>query len=379
MDSKVYDVLIIGGGLAGLSLACQLAAAKRKVALFERKKYPFHRVCGEYVSLESWNFLHRIGLDLNSVPLPRITALQVSSATGNMLQHSLTPGGFGISRYMLDASLAELVKKKGAGLFEEHRVDEVLEENNMFTVLVGEKAFTAKVLIGAFGKRSNIDKKMRRNFSAVAQPSSKNWVGVKYHIKADLPAHIIQLHNFNGGYCGISKVEEDQYCLCYLTKAENLRKYNGNIPLMEEKLLSKNPFLKKYFCDRNNFLFQEPETISQISFDRKLAVEQHVLMVGDAAGMIAPLCGNGMSMALHASSICFPLIERFLSNRITRYKMEDEYRKHWSSAFSLRLKMGRILQPLLVNSTLSRPAISFLQNFPLIVNKLVLATHGQSF
>ncbi|MBA2422331.1 MAG: NAD(P)/FAD-dependent oxidoreductase [Chitinophagales bacterium] len=379
MAGEPYDVIIIGGGLAGLSLAIQLAHSKRKVALFEREKYPFHRVCGEYVSMESWNFLERIGLHLSEMQLPRITELQVSSVTGITLHHSLLPGGFGISRFTLDASLAELAKEKGARIFEECRVDEVREENGVFVVSVGREYFTAKVVIGAFGKRSNMDKKMSRSFSSIPQPPSKNWVGVKYHIKTDLPDHVIQLHNFHDGYCGISKVEDDRYCLCYLTKAENLRKYEGNILIMEEKLLSKNPFLKKYFCNRSTFLFQEPETISQISFDRKLTVEQHVMMIGDAAGLIAPLCGNGMSMALQASAICSPIIERFLSNGITRYKMEAEYTRQWRSAFSMRLTAGRWFQPLLVNSALSRHAISILKHLPFVVNKLVHATHGKTF
>ncbi len=114
MAGEPYDVIIIGGGLAGLSLAIQLAHSKRKVALFEREKYPFHRVCGEYVSMESWNFLERTGLHLSEMQLPRITELQVSSVTGITLHHSLLPGGFGISRFTLDASLAELAKEKGA-------------------------------------------------------------------------------------------------------------------------------------------------------------------------------------------------------------------------------------------------------------------------
>ncbi len=41
---------IIGGGLAGLSLSIQLAKAGFKVVLFEKEKYPYHKVCGEYLS-----------------------------------------------------------------------------------------------------------------------------------------------------------------------------------------------------------------------------------------------------------------------------------------------------------------------------------------
>ena len=54
---NLYDCAIIGGGLAGLCLAIQLAKNGHKIILFEKNQYPFHKVCGEYISMESWEFL----------------------------------------------------------------------------------------------------------------------------------------------------------------------------------------------------------------------------------------------------------------------------------------------------------------------------------
>ena len=51
---------------------------------------------------------------------------------------------------------------------------------------------------------------------------------------------LIRLDNFEGGYCGVSKIEDDQYCLCYLSETANLKKYSG-IPEMEEQVLFRNP------------------------------------------------------------------------------------------------------------------------------------------
>src|SRR5436189_4662206 len=65
-----YDVAIVGGGLAGLALSVQLAKNSHKIILLEKEQYPFHKVCGEYISLESWNFLVSLGLDLATMNLP---------------------------------------------------------------------------------------------------------------------------------------------------------------------------------------------------------------------------------------------------------------------------------------------------------------------
>ena len=101
---------------------------------------------------------------------------------------------------------------------------------------------------------------------------------------------------------------------------------------MEQNLLYKNPFLKKIFTEAE-FLFPEPVTISQISFDKKEPIENHVLMIGDAAGMITPLCGNGMSMAFHSSKIASEIIEFFLNKKITRQEMESQYKTAMGKSF----------------------------------------------
>src|SRR4028118_913457 len=102
-NASIYDVAIIGGGLAGLSLSIQLAKAGYNTVLFEKEKYPFHKVCGEYISLESWNFLESLGIHLKEMQLPRINTLQLSSHNGNCFQTGLPIGGFGISRFTLDS------------------------------------------------------------------------------------------------------------------------------------------------------------------------------------------------------------------------------------------------------------------------------------
>lgn len=384
-----YDTIILGGGLAGLSLSIQLAQAGRKILLLEKNKYPFHRVCGEYISMESWDFLERLGLPLNEMDLPRITRLKVTSLTGREVNCRLNPGGFGISRYTLDDKLASIASASGVDIRDENRAEEVLPETDSWSVETKEARFSARVVAGCFGKRSNLDKKLNRSFELKVRSPSENWVGVKYHLNSSVvtsldssglpPENTIELHNFDNGYCGISKVEDSKYCLCYLTKADNLRRSNGNIQLMEEKILSKNPFLKKYFSDRTKFLFDAPVTISQITFDDKLPVENNILMVGDAAGMIAPLCGNGMSMAMHSSAIAFPIINRFLNGALSRSDMEREYTLAWCNNFKGRLQRGRFLQPLLVKSRLTNFTIPFLRTFPYFMNPLIKSTHGKPF
>jgi len=371
-------VAIIGGGLAGLSLSIQLAKAGYKVVLFEKEKYPFHKVCGEYISLESWNFIEQLGLPLSKMNLPIIKKLIVSSPDGKTIESNLDLGGFGISRYLLDYELSKIARQNGVEIFEETKVNDIVFESGLFTISTSTVTFQSTVVAGTFGKRSNIDVKWSRDFIKQKNNKLNNYIGVKYHVQTTFAPGTIALHNFKDGYCGISQIENDEYCLCYLTTAQNLKTNNNSISAMEKNVLQKNSHLKKIFSS-STFLYQYPVTISQISFDKKSQVQNHVLLIGDAAGMITPLCGNGMSMALHGSKIAFDKIDKFLKKQITREQLEDQYRIEWNKNFANRLQMGRVIQSLFGKTWITNTFISTIKYFPFLIRRMISSTHGKPF
>ncbi len=375
---RVFTVAIVGGGLAGLSLSILLSKGGYKTILFEKEKYPFHKVCGEYISLESWGFIERLGLNLSALGLPIIKKLVVSSADKNVIETKLDLGGFGISRFFLDSELKKIALGTGVTIFEETKVTGISFDDEIFSVQYNGGEVFSKMVAGSFGKRSNLDVKWNRDFVKQKPNKLNNYIGVKYHVKSDLRSDTIALHNFKDGYCGISKIENGESCLCYLTTANNLKRSRNSIKEMEKEVLYKNRFLEKIFTG-SEFIFEEPVTISQISFDKKQQVENHVLMLGDAAGMIAPLCGNGMSMALHSSKIAFESMNLFLEGKITRKEMENNYTKSWKEQFERRLRNGRMIQRFFGKEKLTNFFISIIKPFPFIINLLVKATHGKTF
>jgi flavin-dependent dehydrogenase len=373
-----FTVAIIGGGLAGLSLSILLSKAGYKTILFEKEKYPFHKVCGEYISLESWKFIESLGLNLSQLTLPIIKKFIVSSPDGNSIKANLDLGGFGISRYFLDNKLKEIAIENGVIVYEETKVNEVIFHEQKFRVKYNGGEISSSIVAGTFGKRSNLDVKWQRGFVKRKNNKLNNYIGVKYHIKTEFADDTIALHNFKNGYCGISKVEEEKYCLCYLTNAQNLKDHHNSIKEMEENVLFKNPFLKKIFSE-STFLFKEPVTISQISFDKKSQIENHVLFLGDAAGMITPLCGNGMSMAFHAAKIAFENIHSFLQGNISGQEMEKAYSDSWHKQFAKRLRIGRMIQRFFGKEKLTNIFIKTIKPFPFIIRKIIKGTHGKEF
>ena len=373
-----FDIAIIGGGLAGLSLSIQCIEAGYSTILFEKENYPFHKVCGEYISNESLPFLEKLGVPLSHWGLPSITDLTLSAPSGAAYQFSLPLGGFGVSRYKLDQCLYEIALSKGVTLLTNTKVQDIHFTQNKFEITTDKGSYQSNIAAGSFGKKSNMDVHLSRPFAKARPNALNNFIGVKYHIRYAHPSHQVALHNFENGYCGIEEIEDGQCCLCYLTTAANLKKSGNSISVMEENILFKNPLLKEIFTNAE-FIYNKPLTITQISFQKKSQIEDHILLVGDAAGMITPLCGNGMSIALHGSKIAFQNIDYYFKNGQNRDILEASYEKQWQKLFANRIFIGRTIQRLFGNARITNIFLQIMQYFPTLTKKLIKGTHGRPF
>ena len=368
---KVNEIAIIGGGLAGLTAAIDLSRRNFKVMLFEKHNYPKHKVCGEFISNEVLPYLKDLGLDIASLHPTKINKTELSTHSGETITTDLPLGGFGVSRYQLDNYLFKEFIALGGEIINDSvtSVDYIKDSFVIETQL--KTTYTSKIVLGAFGKRSNLDIQMRRKFTLQKSP----WLAVKAHYTGDFPNDLVGLHNFEGGYCGVSKVENDTINICYLVQYKSFKKYK-NIEEFQEKVLYKNKKLEAIF-QKGKMIFEKPLTISQISFEDKPKTENHMLMIGDAAGLIHPLGGNGMAMAMHSAKISSKLVTEFLEGKISRTALESKYEAIWNKTFKNRIRFGRFLSKLLLNLYLSKITMKLLIMSPFLLPIIIRKTHGK--
>ncbi len=374
LQSMIHNshIVIIGGGLAGLTSAIHLAKMQIPVTLIEKETYPKHKVCGEYISNEVVPYLDFLGIKLKDLDIVGISQLQISTKNGKLIKSKLPLGGFGVSRYRLDHHLWITAKKLGVQLINDQVINVDFQRDTFLVHTSNNGIFYTDYVIGAYGKRSILDKNLHRDFSQRKSP----WLAVKAHYGSKFDSDTVALHNFEGGYCGLSVVENNAVNACYLVNYESFKKYK-DIVSFEKNILYKNPYLKDFF-ENSEMLFRKHITISQINFDPKKPLEQGVFMIGDAAGLIHPLCGNGMAMAIQSAKIlCDLFVANNVSKQYSRQEMELMYAKEWNKAFSKRLYAGRVLQKVLLHNGFQQIAQKVAKTIPAIVPEIIKQTHGK--
>jgi menaquinone-9 beta-reductase len=373
------DVVIIGAGPAGSTLAEALAVRGWDVLLVERERFPRHKVCGEFLSPEAQSTLHTLELYKPIAalkPAPIYQAMLVTPA-GRRLETPLPGHAWGLSRYALDLALAQAAQREGVELWSGATVQSYeLRESGAEVIIqrkTGVERVQARAVIAACGRHTGPGLPPRPKTKGGA--TQERFVGIKAHFVdlAAIPA--VELYFFPGGYVGLNQIEEGRVNICALVSYPAFARADRQVVGALRAAATWNPALGERLAG-GRLLSETAVAVAPVDPYRPAAPWDEIACVGDAATMIPPLCGDGMAMALRAAELCAPLAHDFLAGNLSYAGWQKAYTRRWHREFDGRLRIGRGLQWLLDQPTFASSLIRLGQAVPLLARTLVRATRG---
>jgi menaquinone-9 beta-reductase len=274
--------------------------------------------------------------------------------------------------------LAERAQQAGVQVREATTVDAItgsLDHGFTLTARCRGKTTTESALtvIGAHGRRAGIDRVLGRSFFSQRHP----FVALKAHFHGPPIPGQIRLHTFPGGYCGMSEIEGDAQVVCLLVREDifqHARQKNGPDAFIAW-MQTQNPAIQSWLGQAER-IHERWIAIAQVPFLSKPVVDGDVVMAGDAAGLIPPLAGNGISMALEGGALAANYITTFLSRQISAADLRRMYASAWKQKFGTRLKLGLALQPVMLRPQSVRFALRAMNLFPWLGQYLVEHTRA---
>lgn len=362
-------------------MAGSLARLGWDVLLLERDRLPRHKVCGEFLSPEARLSLHNLGLYpvVNGLGPAPLTGAVLTTRRGTTVELPLPGQAWGLSRFVLDASLAQAAVRQGAQLCMGATVTACTRPNGHYRLRLRGKntpdQVQARAVIMACGRHSwpglspgiAPDKNPKRGW--------RRCVGLKTHYNhIEMPPRV-ELYLFSGGYAGINPIEQGRANVCLLMTYDAFERAGKSVAGAIAAVAARHNLLAR----RLNSGRALPETacaVAPVDTHRPARPWAGVACLGDTAAMIPPLTGDGMAMALRSTELCLPLADAFLRGRLSLTGWANAYNRAWQAEFNRRLVVGRLLQNLLAAPWSGEALVSLGRWWPGLADYFVRATRG---
>jgi len=324
----MYDAVISGAGPAGSKCAEIIAKAGYKVALIERDSN-WRKPCGGAISSRIFKYYPQ----LRKLDYSPIFGMTIYSADYHQLKYSwksIRDYSINVDRLSFDNFIREIAVDTGAELFDKNISFDYIRKNNKRVGVKtktssGTEEYYGKIIVIADGMSSKLAIK-----SGLREKWNINEIGIgKCAILEG--ENSLDKENMSlffkpyKGYAWIFPLDEKRFNIgCGTWQEENL---NYNIKYLYSKFI-KDTFLKKFFTETNyKTIWEAAYPIPAIGIKEKCLYEDNLMIVGDAAGFVSPISGEG----IHPSVVSGNAAAETAINALENENISKETLKYYKS------------------------------------------------
>jgi len=294
-----YDVIIVGAGPAGATLAYELARRGVEVLLLEKEKLPRYKCCAGGVTSKAAKLLD---FDISEVVENVIYELSFTFNLGSpyLGQHS-QPLIYTVMRDVFDHFLVKKAQQFGAVLMDGQKVTQIQVNGDWVEISTADNIFRSRFVVGADGAYSVVARELGkgRGIEYLAAIESEIVVPEEELAKWKSRAQV-DLGCIPKGYAWVFP-KRNHLSIgvgCLASKARHLKHYHQK-------------FLNSLGISSYNIARSSSHLIPTCTKGR-LVWQDKALLLGDAAGLADPLTGEGIYNAIQSAQLAAPVIENSL-------------------------------------------------------------------
>lgn len=328
-----YDVVIVGGGTAGLMLARELGCLKRKVLIIDRKKdlleFSFNTL-GSFMKVEDF------GLSENVIAQKIDTAVIYSKS----FKYNLKGDAFILDKKLVHKELLDSLDMEYVTVQLETSVEKINKNSKSLYTSIEDRngnKYEAKIFVDASGTVGAISKKEGlREKNVVLAP------GVEYNVKylgKPTDAHLFFGKEFKGGYAWIFPLKNKRAIIGFGSVNSSMSK---NLKNTLNDIIE-TPRIKKLVIKDNDIVEGGSLPITPV-LDK--FVKQNLVCVGDSVSQVNPIVGEGYKFIFEAAIMASKAISKSLEQNSLHCLIE--YEDVWRKRFLANYKRSKIAQERLV-------------------------------
>jgi flavin-dependent dehydrogenase len=347
----IHDFLIIGAGPAGSTAGALLVKHGYSVSMIDRHVEMPRKVCGEYLCPKGVDVIRELGWSEKLLKNFRsVTGMDITAPSGNVVHAmfpcvpNVSPTGVSVSRDQFDGRLLQNAIESGVKTFLGEHVLTLSWIRGIWELTTKSgKVFHARNLIGADGRQSIVAKTLGLEKSPSQKRVAFHWFAnscLKSSSGSVKNGNQGEMHIFSdGSYIGINHTGDTETNMSLVLNSSRVRDFNSH-----DELINHYINMKPKLVERFGLVGTETKILSAFPIEHRVraVAGKNFALVGDAAGFIDPLTGEGMFNALWMG--------RQLAMRVNERKNENLF--DCSGAFEAyaRDHKSQFLQKKILNS-----------------------------